>query len=262
MFASFRQLVWSGLLSVLIAVTGTGSLQAGDENRLLVFAAASLKDVVEAVAEDYQKKTGIKVVVSAAGSSALARQVAAGAPADLFLSANPDWVDWLVTRGRLTTEDIQPFASNRLVVVQSAQSDRDPGTGGVTQSFPFGARIAVGDPDHVPVGIYARRALKELQLWDDLSKRLIRVDNTRVALSLVARGDVNQGIVYQTDAMIAPDVEIAGLFDTDPDAPILYVAAVLGEGDNPGARRFLAFLSGQEGVERLRAFGFEPLADR
>lgn len=244
------------------AITPKASF-ADERGQVLVFAAASLKDVVEAIGRTYTEKTGVKIVVSAAGSSALARQIDAGAPADLFFSANPDWVLWLIRRGHVVEDKMTAFAANQLVLVEAKADAQTSAQGSdaevIDPSFLFGQRIAVGDPDHVPVGIYARRALEDLGVWEDVSSRLIPVDNTRIALTLVARGDVDQGIVYRTDAMIAPDVAVIGFFDEDRDQPIQSVAAVPRRGNAAEAEAFLTFVTGPDGGTMLQSYGFRPI---
>lgn len=224
---------------------------------LTIYAAASFTDVVNAVAIAFERETGRRVRLVATGSSTAARQIDAGAPADLFISANADWMDYLGGRSRIVAETRANVAANRLVVIAPSN---------VAEPFEFSAdaliaqlgegRLAIGDPDHVPAGIYARAALTSTGAWDRLSRRLAPAQNVRVALAYVAEGAAPLGIVYASDAAAEKSVvAVSGLPD-DSHPPIVYPAAAIAGGDVGGARLFLSLLTSAEGHAVLQENGF------
>ncbi|WP_299791521.1 molybdate ABC transporter substrate-binding protein [uncultured Marivita sp.] len=228
-----------------------------------VFAAASLGDALDDAAMQWENETGHQVTIALAGSSTLARQIEAGAPADLYLSANEDWVSWLEDRGRLLADSRRNIASNRLVLVAY-----DPALGSDTEisehtDIPalLGAegRLAIALPDAVPAGIYAKDALSRLGLWDALDQRLAPTDNVRAALALVALGEAPLGVVYATDAEAEPRVHVAGVFPSDSHAPILYPGAVVADSAAPDvAMAFLDWLESDDAQAILQRHGFLP----
>jgi molybdate transport system substrate-binding protein len=233
---------------------------------ITVFAAASLNDAVSALAQEFTRTAGIAVRTSFAASSALARQIESGAPADVFFSADTDWMDYLDQKGRIEPGTRADVVANRLVLI--APADR-PITLRIGPRFPLAAalgsdgHLAVGDPDSVPAGRYARAALTALGVWDSVQARLVRCDNVRVALAFVARGEVPLGIVYATDALIDQRVSIVGEFPADSHAPIVYPAALV-QAQRPAARQaaalqFLAVLRGPEAGAVFTKFGFTAL---
>jgi molybdate transport system substrate-binding protein len=228
---------------------------------LLVFGAASLTDALEEIGARYTRDTGQAVRFSFAASSALARQIEAGARADVFLSADLEWMDYLESRGRVERDTRRDLLGNRLALVAPASSGASLA---IAPGFPLaaalgGGRLATGDPDYVPVGRYARAALTSLGVWNDVADRLVRADNVRTALAYVARGEAPLGIVYETDAKLDPAVEVLGLFPADSHPPITYPVAVV-EGAREGAARFVAYLSGDAATAVFRKLGFAVLA--
>lgn len=221
-----------GALLVAFCCLGPSGGSAGGQLELYV--AASLTDVASEIAEAFQAETGTPMRIVPAASSTLARQIAAGAPADIFLSADPQWADWLVDRGVGDATRRTAFAGNRLVVV-TARADADANAFYDPASQ---ARIAIADPDHVPAGRYARRALETSGRWKDIAGRLVPVANVREALRLAESGQTAFGIVYATDAMAGSARTVATL--PDPDPPIRYVALALGEDQASDA--FVRFL--------------------
>lgn len=227
---------------------------------VVVFAAASLTDAVQQIAADYQRDTGVAVTASFGASSALARQIESGAPADLFLSADREWMDELQARGLMRAGTRQDLLGNRLVLV----SPRDTplalriAPGRALASALGDGRWVTGDPDSVPVGRYAKAALVHLGAWDTLEPRLVRADNVRAALALVARGEVAFGIVYSTDALVEPRVRVVDTFAADTHPPIIYPVA-LTAGAAAQAQRFLAYLRGADAAAVFRRFGFVTL---
>ena len=230
---------------------------AADDRTVLVFAAASLADAMTAVAQLYTSETGRKVSLVFAASSALARQIENGAPAEIFVSANSLWMDRLDSAGLIARQTRSDIAGNRLALIAPLESGvvADIGPSLDIPALLGGGRLAMGDPDHVPAGMYGRAALESLGLWGEAEPRLARASDTRGALALVARGETPLGIVYATDAAITGKVRLVGLFPTDSHPSIVYPAALtIGAGE--AARDFLAFLSGPEAGAIFRERGF------
>jgi molybdate transport system substrate-binding protein len=226
---------------------------------LTVFAAASLTDALRQAGAAWAAQGHPAPVFSFAASSMLARQLQQGAPAGLFISADEEWMDWAAKRGLIAEGTRRDLLSNTLVLVEPKASARPvkigPGFDLAAILGPHG-RLAVGDPAHVPAGIYARQALTKLGLWAMAEPRLARADNVRSALLLVERGETPAGIVYTTDAAASSAVAVAGTFPADTHPPILYPAAVVRSGDTPEARAFLAFLATPEAARIFAAHGF------
>ncbi len=224
--------------------------------RILVFAAASMKDAVEAIAEDYQAQTGQPIVVSLANSGTLARQIEAGAPADIYLSANPDWMDYLVARDLIDADSVSVAAGNSLVIVRGTQTKgaQDDATPAALLAR---ERFAMGDPRHVPAGIYAKQALEALGLWASVVQNAAFGENVRVALALAARGDVASAIVYRSDAAMRDDLEIAFEFPEGSHLPIRYPVAITRRADGD-ARAFMDYFMEKAREGALAPFGFTP----
>lgn len=225
---------------------------------LTVFAAASLKTALDEVARDYGAKTGVAVSLSYAGSSALARQIQYGAPAQVFISANAAWMDDLEARGLLAPGTRRNLLSNRLVLIAPAGSaTRLNLVPGADLAGALGnGRLAMALVEAVPAGIYGREALVRLGLWDSVSDRIAQADNVRAALRLVALGEAPLGIVYATDALPEPRVAVLSEIDPALHAAIVYPAAILREGDSAPARAFLAYLGGPEAGAVFLRHGF------
>jgi molybdate transport system substrate-binding protein len=225
-----------------------------------VFAAASLGDALARVAEAYAGRGNANPRLSFAASSTLAKQIDQGSEADIFISADEAWMDWLEKRGRLAVGTRRPLLANSLVLVvpsgRALSLEIGRGTGWIDK-LPAG-RIAVGDPDHVPAGRYARQALETLGAWEAARPRLARADNVRSALVLVERGEAVAGIVYATDARITTRVTVAGRFPSSSHAPIVYPVALIRSRERPAARRLYDFLSSPEARSILARHGFTP----
>lgn len=230
--------------------------------RLTVFAAASLTDAMAAVEAGFEAATGHEVAVSLAGSSALARQIEAGAPADVFISANPGWMDELEAAGRLAPGTRVDLLRNRLVLIAHGS-----GAAPVEMSPEFdlagrldGGRLAMALVEAVPAGIYGKAALQSLGLWQELAPRVAQADNVRAALALVATGAAPYGIVYATDARAEDDVTAIATFPAETHPPILYPAAAIAGAEGPAAA-FLDYLAGAEARAAFEAEGFAVVAD-
>jgi len=237
-------------------LTGVGAFAA---ERVLVFAAASTTDAINKASQLFERESGIKVIASFAGSGALAKQVIAGAPADLYLSANVKWMDHAEANGGIDADSRQNLLANRLVLI--TPKDAPPITLKTLSTDLAGHRLAMGDPDHVPAGIYGKQALETLGLWKDVAQSIARMPNVRSALTLVDRGEAAAGIVYRTDAPIAPNTRISDTFPADSHAPIVYPIALTTKGaQTPEARQFLQFLTGEKARALFAKYGFSSPA--
>jgi molybdate transport system substrate-binding protein len=227
---------------------------------LLVYGAASLTDALGDAARVFGERTGVEVKTSFASSSVLARQIEAGAPASVFVSADPEWMDYLAQRGLLKAGSRHDLLGNRLVLISPSDSKLTlrlhPGAP-LAKALGTG-RLATGDPDTVPAGRYAREALTKLGLWKQASPRLVRAENVRAALEYVARGEAPLGIVYRTDALADPRVRIVDTFPADSHEPIIYPLALTAHA-GPAAAQFAAFLESPAARQIFARYGFEPL---
>lgn len=251
-------LVVGALTAGTVMLSAPGAAQAQD---VLVMAAASMKNAVEKIGSQFQAKTGIKVTPSFAASSALAKQIENGAPADIFASADLEWMDYLEKRSLIDPKTRINLLGNDLVVVAPKDStiavDLKPG---VDLAGLLGdGRLATGDPSNVPVGKYAQAALTKLGVWDKVEPKLARADNVRAALALVSRGEAPLGIVYRTDAAVDKGVKIVATFPKDTHPAIIYPAAVTASTKNPNAQLFFSYLKSGEALAVFEAFGFVPL---
>lgn len=242
-------------------LAGCGPARAQEAQGPVVFAAASLTDAMKALGEAWRAKGHPAPRFSFAASSALARQMEQGAPADIFASADEPWMDYVQQRGLILDDTrVSPLA-NSLVLVAPADSRLGPvtltrGTDLLALAGPNG-RIATGDPSNVPAGKYAQAALTWMGQWDTVSPRLARADNVRSALLLVERGEAPLGIVYATDAAASKGVRVLGTFPAEGHPAVTYPFAITRRAaDNRDARDFFAFATGQEAAETYRRFGF------
>ncbi len=227
---------------------------------LTVFAAASLTDAMQDIATQWQKEGHPALRQSFGGSSTLARQIEQGAPANLFASADERWMDYLAQRNLIAAGTRRQLLGNDLVLIVPADHPIkvtiDAHLNLLALLGPTG-RIATGDPEHVPVGLYAQQALRKLGLWDAVAPRLARTEDVRGALLLVERGEAPAGIVYSTDAAVSSGVAIAGVFPDNSHDPITYPFAVTKAGDTPEARALMRFLAGPEARAVFLRRGFK-----
>ena len=217
---------WMSLWLVLLAVPSVAA--ESERPALIVFAAASLTNVLQEVGDGFTAQTAVPIKFSFAASSALAKQIENGAPADVFFSADVEWMDYLQSRKLIQVPTRHDVLGNRLVLVAPADSKIELKIG---PHFPLAAvlgkgRLVTGDPDSVPVGRYAREALAKLGVWSDVEARLVRADSVRSALAFVDRGEVALGIVYSTDAQIDKKVRVVDAFPDDTHQPIVYPIAL------------------------------------
>ena len=219
---------------------------------VLIFAAASLKEPVDQIAAQFDD-----VTVSYGGSGTLARQVSLGAPADIVLLANTDWMNALVNGAHVQADTLVDFASNRLILVGAQGAEPLVLEADALRAALGTGRLATGLTEAVPAGIYAKAALQNLGLWDVTKDRLAEVENVRAALTLVARGQTPLGIVYRSDTRISDAVVELAAFPAESHPPIRYVGALTGRAD-ADALGFLAYLTGAEGQAVFASSGFLP----
>jgi molybdate transport system substrate-binding protein len=237
-----------------------GPALADDGSPLVVFAAASLKTALDEIGASWQRETGQVVRLSYAGTSSLARQIERGAPAELFISADLDWMDYLSERELVGKPTV--LVGNRLVLV----APRDSRVAlRLSPSAPLaaaldGGRLAMANAQSVPAGRYAKAALDSLDLWTSVAGHLVQTDNVRAALRLVARGEASLGIVYATDAKAEPLVRVVDTFDESLHPPIRYLAAPVGRPGTPEALAFLKYLSSPAARAVFESEGFAVLA--
>jgi len=248
-----RHGVFIGALAGILFLL-TLALPARADPPVTIFAAASTAPAIEEIAVLYEATGNGPVRAVYASSGVLALQIDNGAPADLFLSANPGWMDWLAKRGTIQDEPIV-LLGNRLVLVQPVGDSMLP-LDDTLASRLAGRRLAMGDPDHVPAGIYARQAMESMGIWDRLGPMAIRMIDARATLLLVQRGEVAAGIVYASDANGDSRLQVAATFPDGAHDPILYQAGIIKDGDREAARRLLEFLRTPESKRIFRRRGF------
>jgi molybdate transport system substrate-binding protein len=248
------------LLGVLAALTMSRMAWAAETPRpVTVFAAASLQNVMKDIGAAFAKAGGAPITFNFAGSSTLARQIEEGAPADLFVSADPDWMNEVQKRGLIQLSTRKDILTNHLALVATKDSTLRLK---IAPWFPLlqalgGGKLAMADVT-VPAGLYGKAALESLKVWSQVEGQVARAENVRGALNFVARGEAPLGIVYDTDAMIEPGVKIVGLFPDDSHPPILYPIA-LTKGAGPGAEALLRFVEGPEAKAIFEHYGFRRL---
>ena len=249
----------AALALALTPVLASGSAGAPRAETVTVFAAASLAGALDDVAADWQAATGHRAVLSFAGSAALARQIQAGAPADIFISAGIDWIEAAKASGDLQPDTIRNVLGNSLVLI-AHDADAAPVQLGPDLDLVAllgDGRLAIAMVDAVPAGIYGRAALESLGLWQGAAPRLAQTENVRAALALVIRGEAPYGIVYATDALAAGDaVTVVAAFAPETHPPIRYAAAITAQSTSPAAQSFLDALTEPAAQARFAARGF------
>jgi molybdate transport system substrate-binding protein len=249
-------------LAAFVAIAAVPQAAVAQEKSIVVFAAASMKNALDDTDDAFTKKTGIKVVTSYAASSALMKHIEQGAPADVFVSADVDWMDYGEKRNLIKTDTRFNLLGNRLVLI--APKDSKIGDVKIAPGFDLAAlagdgRIATGDVRAVPAGLYAKAALEKLGVWGSVESKMAMAENVRAALVLVARGEAPLGIVYETDAKIDPSVKIIGVFPEDSHPPIIYPVALTKDA-KPDAAQYLAFLRTPDAAAVFQRYGFAILA--
>lgn len=249
------------ILPFLAILAGAPARSAdADKPPITVFAAASLTNALQDLGDGFTRETSIPVRFSFAASSTLAREIESGAPADVFFSADIEWMDYLQSRNLIQRASRHDLLGNRLVLIAPAAS---PVKLDIAPHFALAValgtgRLATGDPDSVPVGRYAQAALISLGVWKDVADRLVRADSVRSALAFVDRREAPLGIVYETDALIDKDVRVVDVFPAGSHAPIVYPAA-LTAGARAEAARFIDYVRSPAGDLVFKSYGFQPL---
>ena len=257
----FRSLFAIALLGLFPFVASQSSAAPVAGSTITVFAASSMTDALQALAADYKAATRKAVRFSFAASSTLARQIEAGAPADMFISADTDWMTYVANRNLIDSASRRNLVSNRLVLVAPIDSTlklqikRDMN---LAAALGKDGRLAMSDPESVPAGRYARAALINLGAWSQVADRTVRTESVRATLAFVARGEVPLGIVYQSDARVEPKVKTIDVFPAGSHVRIVYPAA-LTRSAAPDAQVFLNFLSRPESVKLFVKYGFVAL---
>jgi molybdate transport system substrate-binding protein len=241
------------------AFSSSGLSAEPDKTTLTVFGAASLTNVLQDLGDAFTKESSVAVKFSFASSSTLARQIEQGAPADVFMSADKEWMDYLQTRHLIQEASRRDVAGNRLVLIAPVDSTIKLE---IAPNFPLAdalgkGHLATGDPAAVPVGRYAEAALTKLGVWSQVQDRIVRAESVRSALAFVDRGEAPLGIVYQTDALVDRNVRVVAVFPADTHPPIVYPVA-LTRSAQTGAARFVAFITSPAARATFKSYGFLP----
>ena len=258
---------WMGRIAGLAAAAllAWGPPQSTAEaqgNDVLIFAAASLKNGLDAVNAQWEKETGKKATISYASSPALAKQIEQGAPAQMFISADLDWMDYLAGKNLIKADTRSNLLGNRIVLI-AAKDNTQPVE--IKAGFDLAGilgdgRLAMANVDAVPAGKYGKAALEKLGVWSSVSGKIAQAENVRAALLLVSRGEAPAGIVYQTDAAADPSVAIIGTFPEDTHLPIIYPIALTASASHPDAAEFLAYIRSVKAKPIFEAQGFAVLS--
>ena len=251
-----------GLLfgAVLGMGAGTGPVFTQVKEPLL-FAAASLKTALDEIAAQWQRQSGKKVVISYAASNTLIKQIEQGAPADIFISADLDWMDYGQQKNLINAETRSNLLSNRIVLVAPKDATL---TLNITRGFDLasalkGGRLAMANVDAVPAGKYGKAALEKLGAWDGVKDKIAQADNVRAALALVSLREAPLGVVYETDAASDPTVKIIATFPEESHPPITYPIALTKTSANPDARAFLSYIRSPAARPAFERQGFTVL---
>jgi molybdate transport system substrate-binding protein len=246
------------VLAAAVLIVAASSSSLAQDKSITVFAAASMKNAVDDTDAAFAKKTGIKVVASYAATSALIKQIEQGAPADVFASADTEWMDYGTDRKLIQDATRVNLLGNRLVLVAPMDAkieNMEIGPGFDLAKLAGNGRIVTANIRAVPAGKYAKAALEKLGAWTAVERKIAMVENVRAALLLVARGEAVLGIVYETDAAVEPSVKIVGRFPPDSHPPIVYPVALTASA-KPEAAQYLAFLGSQEAKAVFEKYGF------
>lgn len=260
-FATIRRNGLGGValaIALLLFPPGASTALADD---VVVFAAASLKNALDDVAGQWKADTGKTTAISYAASSALAKQIAEGAPADIFISADLAWMDEVVGKSLIKAETRSNLLGNRIVIVAPRDSSvaLDIAPGMDLAAALNGGKLAMGDPTAVPAGKYGKAALEKLGVWESVSGSVAAAENVRAALALVSRGEAPLGIVYQTDAAADPGVKVVATFPEDSHPPIIYPVAITATSTRPDAQEFLKYLHSAKAAAAFAKQGFTVL---
>ncbi|MFC3394999.1 molybdate ABC transporter substrate-binding protein [Brenneria rubrifaciens] len=252
---------WFKWFAALIMSAGMVLSAMAAEQKVTVFAAASLTNALQEIATQYQKEKQVAIVASYASSSTLARQIEQGAPANMFISADQQWMDYAQDKKLIENGSRYTLLGNELVVIAPRSSALK--TIAIDEKTDWknllkGGHLAVGDPDHVPVGIYAKEALQNLKSWDELSPLMARANNVRAAMALVEREEAPLGIVYGSDAVVSDKVKVIGLFPESSHKPVEYPMAIVKGHENAVVSGFYDYLKTPEAAAVFKRYGFTP----
>jgi molybdate transport system substrate-binding protein len=253
---------WLALLVAAGLASTAGALPAAAQGKdVVVFAAASLKNALDDIAGQWQRETGKKVVISYAASNTLIKQIEQGAPADIFISADLDWMDYGQQKDLIKPDSRSNLLGNRLVLIapkdSSVSANIQPGFD--LAALLKGGRLAMGNVDAVPAGKYGKASLEKLGVWDSVKDKIAQAESVRAALLFVSRGEAPLGIVYQTDATADPSVKIVGTFPENTHPPIIYPVALTKESTNADAQAFLNYLRSPAARAAFERQGFAVL---
>ncbi|WP_394126234.1 molybdate ABC transporter substrate-binding protein [Vibrio hepatarius] len=224
------------------------------QEQLRIYAASSMTNAVNELVDVYESNNKVKVTTVYGGTSSLARQVEQGAPVDVFIAANTKWMNYLVDKDLISGDNVTNIATNKLVVIAATAIELDVTNENSWKSALNGQRLAIGQTNAVPAGIYAKQSLESLNVWSQLKRQLAPTKNVRIALTLVERKETPLGIVYQTDALSSPNVQVvASLPETSHDA-IIYPMAIMNS--EPTTVDFTQFVHSKAGKEILKKYGF------
>lgn len=249
------------LLASAAATLALAGAPSAAERPVTVFAAASLTDALTEIAAAWRNKGNAPIVLSFGSSSAIAKQIEAGAPADIFASADVKWLDYLQERDLIAAGSVHRPIGNDLVLIAPADSRIAIA---IAPNFDLvgalaGGRLSIGDPKGVPAGRYAHQALTKLGVWNMVESQTAPAQNVRAALTLVQRGEAPLGIVYATDARGLAGIKIVASFPEDSHDPIVYPLALIAEHERPEVKAFFDFLLGAAGKQIFKSYGFKPL---
>jgi molybdate transport system substrate-binding protein len=252
--------VLASLLLIMLCSAWSTAVPAQDA-KLIVFAAASLKDALDEVSAAYRRDKGQETATSYAASPTLAKQIEAAAPADIFISADLDWMDYLAKKNLIKPETRANLLGNRLVLIAPAGSTvkLDIGPNFALASALGNGRLAIADPNGVPAGKYGKAALEALGVWSSVADKLAPAENVRATLLLVSRGEAPLGIVYQTDALADKGVKVLGAFPENTHPPIIYPIAAVAASTNPGDAGYIAYLKSPAAGAIFEKQGFTVL---
>jgi molybdate transport system substrate-binding protein len=256
-----RRIVLAVIAAIISGAIGFPTTISAQDKTITLFIAASMKNAIDDISAAFTKQTGIKVVASYAASSALIKQIENGAPADVFASADLDWMDYGAQKKLIKDDTRVNLLGNRLVLI--APKDSKIGEVTIAPGFDLAklagdGRVATGDVRAVPVGKYAKAALEKLGAWTAVEPKMAMAENVRAALTLVARGEAVLGIVYSTDAKVEPNVKVVGVFPADSHPAIVYPVALTATA-KPEAARYLSFLRSQVSKDIFDNYGFSYL---
>jgi molybdate transport system substrate-binding protein len=243
------------VVGIVFGLTFLAPAAAAQPKNVVVFAAASLKDAMDDANRAWERETGKAATIVYAASNLLAKQIDAGAPADLFISADLDWMTYAVAKKLVRAESRIDLLGNSLVLIAPIDTKAEAATHAIATMLGSG-HLAMGNVDAVPAGKYGRAALEHLGEWDAVKARIVQAESVRAALLLVSRGEAPLGIVYRTDAASDPSVKVVAAFPPDSHPPIVYPVALTADSQHPDAATFLAFLGSPTAKPLFEARGF------